>query len=145
MRTDFNCKESDVGVMMITKEELFKRAVLSIFGTAVCLALLLNGLILYNSKAITYIYEEVQATVIDKTHTAAWQQLIPMGDTWIPIYHPEENDVIVRYEDVTATFNDERLYNSVEVGDLLDLYLRIGTNAKGLEKSRKLVMEYNDR
>ena len=86
----------------------------------------------------------VTATITDKEYkkTSTTMMHITTGKTTtlIPQIHPEKFFVTVEYKDLTETFDDEELYNSVECGDSIDITLYKTFNKKGelLDESLKL-------
>lgn len=75
--------------------------------------------------------QEVDATVTDIYHRAAWVQMMSTGKAMIPISHPAKYEVTFTYEDVTLTVDDKELY---------DYYKnKIGTTVKC-----DLITEYYD-
>lgn len=82
----------------------------------------------------------VIATVTDQSHMLAYTTMMPIRNgkitTYIPQYHPATYYVTVSYEGVKQTFNNQELYESVEVGDTLQVILY-----HGYDRDNKLIKE----
>ena len=83
---------------------------------------------------------KVRATVTDRSHTVSYTTLIPIynGKThsYIPQFHPATYHVTVSYGDIYYTFNNQELYNSVQVGDTVQVILY-----HGFDKDNNLIKE----
>ena len=85
-------------------------------------------------KRITETEEQiVVGTVTDKTfrkaHTTFSHVLVGKTTTTIPHRHPAKYLVTITYQGLTETFNNITLYNSVEVGDSVEITLVSGYTA----------------
>ena len=73
----------------------------------ICLVVSLVGC----AKLIGTEYENVEVNVVDIHHSAMWLQTIRAGKVTTFITHPAEYDVIVEYNGVSYTIDDEDTYN----------------------------------
>ena len=86
----------------------------------------------------------VTATITDKeykkTYTTMMHITTGKTTTLIPQIYPEKFLVTVEYQNLTETFDDEDLYNSVDCGDSIEIILYKTFNKKGklLDESLKL-------
>ena len=86
----------------------------------------------------------VTATITDKEHKKTYTTMMHITTgkttTLIPQTHPEKFLVTVEYQNLTETFDDEDLYNSVDCGDSIEIILYKTFNKKGklLDESLKL-------
>lgn len=82
----------------------------------------------------------VTATVTNRNHAISYTTMMPIRNgkitTYIPQYHPATYHVTVSYEGVKQTFNNQELYESVEVGDTLQVILY-----HGYDRDNKLIKE----
>ena len=54
----------------------------------------------------------------------------------LPINHPNEYNVTIKYGNISATFNNEELFNSVSEGDIIPMVL-----VKGYTNNHKLITQ----
>jgi len=85
--------------------------------------LLIVPLLLVGCTKAKYEYTEVTGVVTYKHYNAPWMQPISTGKMITFIHHPASYNVGVLYEGVETSFNNEFLYNSLEIGDKLKVNL----------------------
>jgi hypothetical protein len=73
----------------------------------ICLVSLLVGC----AKLVSTEYENVEVNVVDIHHSAMWLQPIRAGKVTTFVTHPAEYEVIVEYNGVSYTIDDEDTYN----------------------------------
>lgn len=117
----------------ITGEVLMKRVILLV---CVLMCVVLTGCQKVEREETT----EVIATVTDRSHTIAYTTLMPMRSgkvtTYMPQFHPATYYVAVSYEGISKTFNNQALYESVQVGDTVQVILY-----HGYDKDDNLIKE----
>lgn len=77
------------------------------------LVLLLFGLV-GCAKLVSTEYKNVEVTIVDKHYTAMWMQPMLVGKVTTFITHPAVWKIIVEYNGVEYTINDEDTYNKYE-------------------------------
>lgn len=77
--------------------------------------------------------EEVTATVTDihKHSSYITYYYSPATKTMLPQSHPARYHVTITYEDLSQEFNNRNLYDSVSVGDTIQVILYKGWNSDG--------------
>ena len=106
-----------------------------------CLAVTLVGCNLIESEEVV----EVTAVVVEKDYRASYTTYYPMKvgkvTTMMPQVHPEKHYVTVQYEDMTEIFEDEDLYDRVEKGEQVEIYLYRGYDKDGVLVRKELRLE----
>lgn len=87
------------------------------------LLLLSLPLILVGCREVTYETSQVTGVVSYKDYRHAWSQPVSTGKITTFIYHPPRYEVGIRYEGVESVFNDKYLYNSLNIGDEMQVNL----------------------
>ena len=85
--------------------------------------LLIAPFLLVGCTEVTYEYTKVKGVVSYKYYDAPWLQPISTGKVTTFIHHPASYNVGILYEGVETNFNDEDLYDSLEIGDSLEVNL----------------------
>lgn len=63
------------------------------------------------AKLVSTEYENVEVTIVDEYHRAMWLQPVIAGKVTTYITHPAVWEIIVEYNDVEYTIDDEDTYN----------------------------------
>jgi len=117
-----------------------------IIGIILTIVLIITSIFCFTGCAelINTEIQEVDATVTDIYHRAAWVQMMSTGKTMIPISHPAKYEVTFTYEDVTLTVDDKELYDYYKdkIGttvkcDLITEYYDNGTTRQKLKLKEK--------
>lgn len=112
----------------------------SIILMFVLFSLMLSGCT--NSKVIVNEQkEEVTATVtsVEEVFVPPTYYFSPATNTSMPFFYPNEYNVTVTYDDLSQTFNDKSLYNSVNVGDTIQVILHEVVDDEG-KTTRELLL-----
>ena len=103
------------------------------------------NLILLSGCAESYEYEDVEGIVIEKEYDAAEMTSKTITDLdgekiKVPVYKPEEYEVTIQYDTIVKEFEfeDDTFYNTVNVGDSVQLTLTKGLSAEGQIVSRQI-------
>ena len=113
----------------------------------VCMALIavFAGILMGCSRIVTEESVEVTAVVVDKDYRASYTtySYVKVGKVtnMIPNVHTERHYVTVEYEDMTETFEDEELYDSVKEGESITVYLYRGYDENGELVRKELKLE----
>lgn len=85
--------------------------------------------------------QEVTATVTDinKTIVPPTYYFSPATKTMMPLFHPTKYNVTVTYEDLSQEFNNQDLYDSVCIGDTIQVILYESWNSEGEAKKELLL------
>lgn len=77
--------------------------------------------------------EEVTATVTDRHYHSMYTTYYysPATKTMMPQFHPARYHVTLTYGELSYEFNNHDLYDSVEVGDTIQVILYKGWNTDG--------------
>lgn len=77
---------------------------------------------------------KVNATIIDKRYVPSHTTVIPMSNgkttTVIPQYYPAQHNIIVEYNELSLTINDEVLYKKARIGDKVKVNYYVSTDGK---------------
>lgn len=65
----------------------------------------------------------VIATVVEKQHTHSFGYYIPVNKSYMWVNIPETNNVTIVYQNREKTFDNEKLYETVKVGDSIEVLL----------------------
>lgn len=86
----------------------------------------------------------VQATVIEKEHIESYTDYGYYWDAWKGKFRwkfktfPDEYIVTVQYNDFVETYDSLSLYESVEIGDTIDMELTTYYNSEGEVQSQRI-------
>ena len=87
--------------------------------------------------------EVVQAVIVSKNYipSDSWVTMMPMGKSILPVTHhsPEEFNVIVTYEGLTLQLDSKAVYDSLKIGESIQVLLVKKFDSEGQLKSMKLV------
>ena len=101
--------------------------------------------LLLTGCGLTYEVVEVTATVTEKEYKSSYlQPYTTYINNQVHIQYrtvPAKYYVTVVYEDVVETFNNSSLYNKVEEGDSIEIYLYLGYDDEGVLKEKKLKLD----
>lgn len=90
----------------------------------------------------------VKAKVTKKEYTESYTDFGYYFDAWKGKYRwkfktfPEKYDVTVTYNDISKTFDDKNFYESVEIGDTVDMKLTTYLNLDGEIQSQYLSIQH---
>lgn len=104
-----------------------------------CTVLLIVGLLIWiiyeiviaiYHKTLRYETFPSSAKVCNAKYEEEYTTWIYSGKTMIPQFHDEEFNVYLMYEGKEYCFDDEELYNSVNIGDIIPVLVHKGYNKK---------------
>ena len=80
-------------------------------------------LVLLSGCCYTTKEHHVTATVTDKQYTESEFYMFYCHPVYMPMTTPEMFEVTISYEGISTTYDNQKLYNSVEVGMRIDMIL----------------------
>ena len=104
-----------------------------------CIVLLIGGVLIWIIyKIVTSIYHKTlryetfpsSAKVCNAEYVEEYTTWIYCGKTMIPQFHDEEFNVYLMYEGTEYCFDDEELYNSVNIGNNIPVVVHKGYNKR---------------